>query len=154
MVLFIADTFIPSFCTFPLVLLDLISGWKKPPLLSALCQPDKAKPTGCHFPSILKQTLGKGRSSHPAWNQAEVFLTLAASPSFPPAHISSTSSFFPTGFLQALFYFTQNQLSNTNVSHPCEHPHSFLQTILEAQLNFCSPALPVLFWIRGITAFH
>lgn len=65
MVLFIADTFISSFFIFPLVLLDFISGWKKPPLLSALCQPDKAKPTGCHFPFHPKVSPGKRKELSP-----------------------------------------------------------------------------------------
>lgn len=100
-----------------------------------------------------KASPGKRKKLSPCLEPSWGFLTLAASPPFPLAHISSTGSFFPTGFLQALFYFTQNQLSNTNASHPCECLHFFLQTILEAQLNFCSPALPVLFGQEGITAF-
>lgn len=144
MVLFIADTFISSFCIFPLVLLDFISGWKKPSLLSAHCQPDKTKPTGCHFPFHPKVSPGK-RKKLPAWNQAGVFFTLAAPLPFPLPHISSTGSFFPTGFLKSLFDFTQNQLSNTNVSHPYQHPYFLLQIILEAQLIFCPPAIPAVF---------
>lgn len=145
MVLFIADTFISSFCIFPLVLLDFISGWKKPSLLSAHCQPDKTKPTGCHFPFHPKVSPRKRKKLlpclEPSWG-----IPLSGCPST----ISSTShiptgSFFPTGFLKSLFDFSQNQLSNTNVSHPYEHPYFLLQIILEAQLIFCSPAIPAVF---------
>lgn len=47
--------------TVPLVLLNSISGWKKQSLLSALCQPDKEKLTGCQFPFGPKESLGKSK---------------------------------------------------------------------------------------------
>lgn len=119
----------PAFATLPPVLLNSIPGWKKPSLLSALCQPDKEKPRGCQFPLDPKVSLGKRKifsaCLEPSWGIPHP----AASLLFPLAHISLTGSFFPTGFLKAVLDLTQNQLSNTYASHPYEHQYFFLQTI-------------------------
>lgn len=112
MVLFIADTFISSFCIFPLVLLDFISGWKKPPLLSALCQPDKAKPTGCHFAFHPRVSPGKRKKLSPCLE-----------PSWGIPHSGSSSShilnrlIFPHWFLTCSFWMSHKVSCQTQKHH-------------------------------------
>jgi len=113
--------FIPytsSFCTLPLVLLNSISGWKKPSLLSALCQSDKEKLTGCQFPFKPKVSLGKRKifsaCLEPSWGVPHSAAPLL----FPLAHISTTGSFIPTSFLKALFDLTLHKISHqTHTNH-------------------------------------
>lgn len=137
--MFILYTSISSFCTLPLVLLNSISGWKKPSLLSALCQPDKDKLTGCQFPFDPKVSLGK-RKIFSAWNQAGVLPTRLPLYCF-LQHTALTGSFFPTGFLKALFDLTLRKIScQTHMYH------------IHMNINISSFRLPQ-YYIRGSTSF-
>lgn len=97
-------TSISSFCTVPLVLLNAISGWEKPPLFSALCQPDKEKATGFQFPFDLTVSLGKRKIFSPCLGPSWGIPHSAASLLFPQAYIFLTGSSFPTGFLKSSFW--------------------------------------------------
>lgn len=140
-VIFIPYTSISSFYTLPLVLLNSISGWKKASLLSALCQPDKEKLTGCQFPFDPKVRLRKRKifsaCLEPSWGVPHS----AASLLYPLAHIPLRGSFFPTGFLKALFDLTLHKISCQTYMH---HIHMNI-SISSFRLS--------QYYIRGWTSF-
>lgn len=80
-------TSISSFCTLPLVLLNSISGWEKPSLFSALCQPDKEKATGFQVPFDPPVSLGKRKIFSPCLGPSWGIPHSAASLLFPQAYI-------------------------------------------------------------------
>lgn len=141
--IFLPYTFTSSFVTDPLVLVNSISDWKKPSLLSAPCQPDKEKLTGCQFPFGPKESPGKSKRFSaclkPSWGYSPLSCFLQ--------HTHLWALFFPTGLLKAFFNSALCKIScQTYIyARPIQTsillPSDYLGTILEAQLHFCPPTV-------------